>query len=50
LHKTRGILAPMSASMTAAAKDDLPLAAEFPAASREQWLALVDKALKGAPF
>jgi methylmalonyl-CoA mutase len=40
----------MSASMTAAAKDDLPLAAEFPAASREQWLALVDKALKGAPF
>ncbi len=36
--------------MTAAAKDDLALAAEFPAANREQWLALVDKALKGAPF
>ncbi|MBZ0147901.1 MAG: methylmalonyl-CoA mutase, partial [Pseudorhodoplanes sp.] len=36
--------------MTAAAKDDLALAAEFPAATREQWLALVDKALKGAPF
>jgi methylmalonyl-CoA mutase len=32
------------------AKDDLALAAEFPAATREQWLALVDKALKGAPF
>jgi methylmalonyl-CoA mutase len=31
-------------------KDDLALAAEFPAATREQWLALVDKALKGAPF
>ncbi len=31
-------------------KDDLPLAAEFPAATREQWLTLVDKALKGAPF
>lgn len=36
--------------MTAAAKDDLALAAEFPAATRGQWLALVDKALKGAPF
>jgi methylmalonyl-CoA mutase len=36
--------------MTAAAKDDLPLAAEFPPATREQWLTLVDKALKGAPF
>jgi len=32
------------------AKDDLALAAEFPGATREQWLALVDKALKGAPF
>src|SRR6188474_898217 len=32
------------------AKDDLALGAEFPAATREQWLALVDKALKGAPF
>lgn len=31
-------------------KNDLALAAEFPAATREQWLALVDKALKGAPF
>lgn len=36
--------------MTSAPQDDLPLAAEFPAATREQWLALVDKALKGAPF
>jgi methylmalonyl-CoA mutase len=32
------------------AKDDLALGAEFPAATREQWLSLVDKALKGAPF
>jgi methylmalonyl-CoA mutase len=30
--------------------DDLPLAAEFPAATREQWLDLVNAALKGAPF
>jgi len=36
--------------MTDAAKDDLALATEFPAATRDQWLALVDKALKGAPF
>ena len=30
--------------------DELTLAAEFPAATREQWLELVDKVLKGAPF
>lgn len=30
--------------------DNLPLAAEFPAATREQWLRLVDGVLKGAPF
>src|SRR5262249_23003711 len=30
--------------------DDLPLAAEFPAATRAQWLALVERVLKGAPF
>ncbi|MFN8053558.1 MAG: methylmalonyl-CoA mutase family protein, partial [Acidimicrobiales bacterium] len=29
---------------------DLALAAEFPAVDRAQWLALVDKVLKGAPF
>src|SRR5512134_57103 len=29
---------------------ELKLAAEFPAASREDWLKLVDKVLKGAPF
>jgi methylmalonyl-CoA mutase len=29
---------------------DLPLAAEFPAATREQWLRLVDEVLKGASF
>ena len=30
--------------------DDLPLAAEFPPATREQWLKLVQGVLKGAPF
>src|SRR5262245_53221229 len=30
--------------------DDLPLAAEFPAATRRQWRALVERVLKGAPF
>src|SRR5712692_8220480 len=30
--------------------DDLPLAAEFPPATREQWLNLVQGVLKGAPF
>jgi methylmalonyl-CoA mutase len=29
--------------------DDLPLASEFPAATREMWLKLVDGVLKGAP-
>jgi methylmalonyl-CoA mutase len=32
------------------ASDDLPLAAEFPTATREQWRKLVDGVLKGAPF
>lgn len=30
--------------------DDLKLATEFPAATREQWLKLVEDVLKGAPF
>src|SRR5918994_5943858 len=30
--------------------DDLPLAAEFSAATREQWLKLVEGVLKGADF
>ena len=30
--------------------DDLPLAAEFPPATREQWRKLVEGVLKGAPF
>src|SRR5580704_13933249 len=30
--------------------DDLTLGAEFPAATRDQWLKLVDGVLKGAPF
>ena len=32
------------------ASDHLPLASEFPAATREQWRKLVDGVLKGAPF
>ncbi|MCB2101708.1 MAG: methylmalonyl-CoA mutase subunit beta, partial [Rhodobacterales bacterium] len=30
--------------------DTFPLAGEFPTPSRDEWLSLVDKALKGAPF
>ena len=30
--------------------DDLTLAAEFPPATREQWLTLVETVLKGADF
>ena len=30
--------------------DDLPLASEFPKATHEMWLKLVDKVLNGAPF
>ena len=36
--------------MTSEAVESLALAAEFPAANREMWLALVTAALKGAPF
>src|SRR5260370_17071470 len=36
--------------MTDAPADMLPLAADFPAATREQWLELVARLLKGAPF
>jgi methylmalonyl-CoA mutase len=36
--------------MTEAPADRLPLAADFPPATREQWLALVARLLKGAPF
>ena len=36
--------------MTDPTADDLPLAAEFPAATREQWRKLVEGVLKGAPF
>jgi methylmalonyl-CoA mutase len=39
----------MSDAKTADA-EDLAFAAEFPAATREQWLKLVDGVLKGAPF
>jgi len=36
--------------MTEQTFQDLPLAAEFPPATREQWLQLVERVLKGAPF
>ncbi len=36
--------------MTGPSPDDLPLAAEFPAATQAQWRKLVDGVLKGAPF
>jgi methylmalonyl-CoA mutase len=36
--------------MTQAPADHLPLAGDFPPASREQWLELVARLLKGAPF
>jgi len=36
--------------MTDASADELPLAAEFPRATREQWRRLVEHVLKGAPF
>jgi methylmalonyl-CoA mutase len=41
----RGIFDPM----TETTEDRLPLAAEFPSATREDWLKLVQAALKGAP-
>src|SRR5262249_13170440 len=37
-------------TMPDAPADDLPLAAEFPAATRDQWRQLVADVLKGAPF
>ncbi len=37
-------------AMTAPADECLPLAAEFPAATRAQWMRLVDGVLKGAPY
>src|SRR5262245_11752733 len=36
--------------MTDASADDLPLAADFPPATREQWRKLVEDMLKGAPL
>jgi methylmalonyl-CoA mutase len=36
--------------MSRTSTDDLPPAAEFPAATREQWGKLVESVLKGAPF
>jgi methylmalonyl-CoA mutase len=39
-----------SVTMTSESPGSIALAAEFPAATREMWLALVTAALKGAPF
>ncbi len=39
-----------SKAMTQAPADTLPLAADFPPATREQWLGLVTRVLKGAPL
>jgi methylmalonyl-CoA mutase len=36
--------------MTGTPIPELPLAAEFPPATRKEWLALVEKSLQGAPF
>ena len=40
----------MTATDPAAGASAIPLASDFEAATREQWLALVDKAIKGADF
>ena len=40
----------MRISRPMADTEDLAFAAEFPPATREQWLKLVDGVLKGAPF
>ena len=42
--------APWQFVIMTSAPDELPLAAEFPAATREQWRKLVEGVLKGAPF
>jgi methylmalonyl-CoA mutase len=44
------MMARSAASWHFIAMTDLPLASEFPAATRDQWLKLVDGVLKGAPF
>jgi methylmalonyl-CoA mutase len=41
---------PLEPAMTAASTHELPLASEFPQATREQWLSLVDQVLKDVPF
>src|SRR6478672_329242 len=42
--------APWQFVIMSPASDELPLAAEFPAATREQWRKLVEGVLKGAAF
>src|SRR5262245_11026559 len=41
---------PYAASKINRMSDDLTFAAEFPAAAREQWVALASRVLKGRPF
>lgn len=45
-----GMLGPAQGPTRKMTDNDLTFASEFPAATREQWLKLVDGALKGAPF
>src|SRR3954470_9732031 len=42
--------APWQFVIMTSASDELPLGAEFPAATIEQWRKLVENVLKGAPF
>lgn len=54
-HRTNDLLAGRPPAwqfdaMTDESADDLPLASEFPPATRAQWLSLVDRVLKGASF
>ena len=46
----RGIVGRKDAGMTDAPANPLPLAADFPAATRDDWRKLVEAVLKGAPF
>ena len=50
LHGNEGDPAVETAAMTEPSAELLTLAADFPPAAREQWLDLVGRLLKGAPF
>ncbi len=49
-HRRSPPVGPGSYDRAVAVQQDLPLGSEFPPPSRDQWLALVDKVLAGAPF